>query len=480
MAEEPRDQDIRNFVGGWNSTDDDTDIADNQMADGSQNVIASVSKTTLRKGYAKDNSTAIVASQSVTSIFDGVNDIMVTTSDGQIWERSGAGSYTSRGTGFANSAINWVSYNSLDIFCDGTNTPRKWNGTTLATLGGSPPSGDFAVIFREHMFIFDRDTGEARFSEQGDIETWPTTNSIQVDKNTREKNRAAISTRDRIVIWKQRSIHHIAGFDKLDFERIPISEGIGCVSHAAAIHLTGSPNPQWNGLYWVDQEGYYFSPDLGVSCIKISDLPGRSIQASFDALTKASIGNARVGIVQALNQIWFCVPKAGSTNDRVHVWDYRLGIWQPEYVGGNFSAITEISSGGSFVTWVGESVAATGAFVYQVNNGFSDAGTAISGVIRTKRFDFGLPLDQLKTLEKAISNHDVAAAHNLTLKVFYDFSTSADETKTIAMTTNRGNARFNKAVRQAQFSLEFSSSTLTPAIRRFYLRVRPGGPGSEP
>ncbi len=479
MAENNLDIEINNFAGGLVTTEDDMEIQDNQMTSGSQNVLASISKTTSRKGYAKDNSSALGTSLAVTSIFDGVNHVMVSTSDGQVWRRTGAGTYTSTGSGFANSALSWTSYNALDVFCDGTNAPRKWNGTTLATLGGTPPSGDACEIFRDHLFILDRDTAELRFSVQGDIETWPATHSIQVDKNTREKNRAFITTRDRLIVWKQRSIHHIAGTHILDFERIPVSQGVGAVHHNAVFNLSGSPNPQWAGLYWVDQSGFYFSPDAGVTCIKLSDFPGKSIQASFDALSSSNIANARVGVDRSNNLILFCVPKSGATNDTVYAWDYRLGIWQAEFTNMNFSAFAEISSSGTFLTYAGESRTATGAFIYQLNSGTSDAGTAIAAAIRTKRFDFGRPFDQHKIVDKILTLQETSAATNMTVKAFWDFSSSADQTDTISMALNRGNARYNKTVGAVQWDLSWSSSTLTPALKRATVRARPGGQPAE-
>lgn len=476
MAEGLVEVRIDNFVGGYN-TEDDIEIGDNQMADGSKNVIAIPGKTNVRKGYAKEGDMSSLGSKSITSIFDGVNDILVSASDGVVYERTGAGAYTSRDTGRANSAHSWVSYNAKDINFDGANTPRQWNGTTFSDLTNAP-SADAAVIFRDHVFALDRDSAELVFSEQGDETSWPSENGIQIDKNTREKNRAFVVASDRIVVFKQRSIWHVAGDDKLNFARFPVSHGIGCVHHAAVQVVDGSPNPRWNGIYWVDQGGIYFSPDLGASVVRLSDLPGASIQTKFDGLAFGSIDDARVGIVRKLNQVWFLLTN-GTYNDTVYVWDYKQGIWQPENTAMNFSAIEEVNVSGEFLTWTGEANSSTGGFIYEVNSGTDDAGSAIAAEIRTKRFDFGRPIDQLKTLEKLQTIHNVFANDSWSVDAYYDFSSVADDTQTIAMSSDRGFVNYNKAVGVAQFGIRISDALVTSVLRRLVIRARPMGPPSD-
>lgn len=465
---------LPNFIGGWNTRDPNHEIADNQLATGSQNVRIQVGETSIRYGYAVVGDPT--GADSCNLIYDGLNHILIVWSDGDLQRLSGT-TYTNISTGtFANVLLDAASFqdtsgNNLDILVDGT-VVKKWDGSALADLGGSPPTGDMIEIFRNHVWI--ADGTDLRFSAQEDPETWPATNKIRPKLGDTIKGIKAYGL-DRLIVFRSKAIDHIVGFDVLSFERIEASTGVGCASNKSIVVVQNSPNPRWNGLYWVDLGGIYFSEDLGVTPIRISD----PIQPTFDAYNQTALNKCVAENLRSEDQVLFSLRSNGSGspayNDRVLAWNYKLGIWDPEYVGMRFSAFGEVDVSSTFKLYAGESKATPEREVYAVTEATNDNGTAISFKAKTKALDMSGVYERSDILRKLSILND-ALAQDLTVNVYYNLSSTADSTDSGAksMENNATEFWYDTVANAAQFELVQETKDVATSIRRLAVEFDPG------
>jgi len=318
-----------------------------------------------------------------------------------------------------------------------------------------------------HVWLLDDATANLRFSAQENAESWPAGNNFNIEKS-QGNGRGLLATTDRLVMFKSESIHHIVGFDILSFERIRVSRGVGCISNQSIHYLQNSPNPQWNGLYWADQGGFYFSPDLGATSIRISD----PIQPTFDALDQTALNVIVAGNRRDLDELWFSCRASGSTfNDRILAWNYKIGVWHPIYVGMDFRAMGEVDVSSRFKLYTGEADA--DREIYDTTTGTDDNGTAISFKAKTKRFFFGSKYEAKKNLRKFATVHDAIASTNLTVNVRYDFSSSDDASDTINMTTESGEIFYNKTLKAAQFEMVQETINIVTKIHQVDIEYVP-------
>lgn len=64
-------------------------------------------------------------------------------------------------------------------FSGGATAPQKYDGSTLAALGGSPPNGTYATVYKDRTVLARTSTNKTRvyFSDPADPEGWDTTNT---------------------------------------------------------------------------------------------------------------------------------------------------------------------------------------------------------------------------------------------------------------------------------------------------------------
>lgn len=69
-------------------------------------------------------------------------------------------------------------YRDLSILLDGAgaSAPKKYDGTTLAALSGSPPNGSVSCVFKDHLVLAHSSANKNRvwFSNAGDPQAWDT------------------------------------------------------------------------------------------------------------------------------------------------------------------------------------------------------------------------------------------------------------------------------------------------------------------
>jgi hypothetical protein len=137
----------------------------------------------------------------------------------------------------------------------GTSAPQKYNGTTIGTLGGSPPQARHVTVFKDRTCLGATNAQPQRlyFSDAGDPEGWDTTNTFW-DFNNPITALAAV--RNFILVFSDGSLSRLYGSTPppgSDFSaNDPLFE-VGCTD-ARSVAIQGDrvlfANPE--GIYMTD------------------------------------------------------------------------------------------------------------------------------------------------------------------------------------------------------------------------------------
>lgn len=230
------------------------------------------------------------------------------------------------------------------ITTESRDTPQKYDGSTAADLGGTPPSGKYCIIFNDRTFIGNTSSAPTAsfFSALGDSEdrddgsgTWDTTNDvILADRFVfGELTGYAIlgGAQDQgnmLLIFFERGIKRLTGWGKGSYLLETVSANHGCVaSRSIQVGPLGPENNE--GVYFRDTDGYFWTNGQIGNVIRISNKIGPTIQSSFNN----SLANKDVGFISNDRQLvgWSYANGASVTNDDTIAFDYFHGSIPGEF-----------------------------------------------------------------------------------------------------------------------------------------------------
>lgn len=143
-------------------------------------------------------------------------------------------------------------------------------------------------------------------------------------------------------------------------------------------------NDQWfysvDNIYTLGEVAQYIN-------IRTSPKAGR-VQSEINSI--ANSGRTKVSAGFFKNKIYFAY-MTGTYNDRILVYDTVLNAWSTPFVGINASCFLVWEDDNSAIRFLAGSSNSGSSFIYELETGTSDAGTAISSNFTTKSFDCDLP-----------------------------------------------------------------------------------------
>lgn len=200
---------------------------------------------TTRGGWTRSYSAMSATSSSYAAAvgfapFSGNPTVLGFDEDGLMYKwYSGAPSITSVGAAYA-PAHPPTYYRDLSIILDpnGSSAPKKYDGTTLAALSGSPPSAAVSCIYKDHLVLGYGSSTRNRvwFSNAGDPQTWDTAASGQwLDCTSPVMGLATL--RNMILVFQEGYTERlrgdiIPGVVGSDFVREPLFQ-VGCADPAS-------------------------------------------------------------------------------------------------------------------------------------------------------------------------------------------------------------------------------------------------------
>jgi hypothetical protein len=153
-------------------------------------------------------------------------------------------------------------YRENSIICGYTGSPYKYDNTTLAALGGTPPAARHTTVFKDHVLLANTtaNTNRVWFSKGGDAETWVTTDPGGQWIDCSSPVRGLATVRNMVLCFQGSSTERlrgdvIPGVVGSDMVREPLLS-IGC-SDARSIATTN------DYCIFANQRGIYMCDGIG-------------------------------------------------------------------------------------------------------------------------------------------------------------------------------------------------------------------------
>jgi hypothetical protein len=165
---------------------------------------------------------------------------------------------------------------------NGTTAPKKFDGTTVANLGGTPPAGQFSTLYKTRLVLAATAANPNRvyFSPTPDIEsTWDTTNSW-IDCDYQISGMAALS--NAIILFSNGHTERIIGTTpppNSDMDRAPIGS-IGCTDARSIV-------VQENNVLFANPRGVYLTNGSGFASLTTEGGIETYWQSLFAATTRS-------------------------------------------------------------------------------------------------------------------------------------------------------------------------------------------------
>lgn len=344
-------------------------------------------------GYDEVNTTAVSASPNITGLHslylsNGTDYELVSTANGDIWRDSSGTITTKILSGLSTSfPLDYTQFLDTGIWADGGYYLKTWNGSASGTVS----AGASAIACEVHLnklFTADLSGSTVRYSQTGSISvfTGAGTDTFNFEQNNGQ-NLVALQSfaRNELIIFKDRSMGKLVGYDKASFNLITIDRSIGCCCKRSVQNFKS--NSTGGLLIWAAWDGIY-SYD-GSTPRKVSNY----IQSFWDRINKDYMQNM-VSVIDEDNGLYFLSVPYGdnqTTNNYTIVlnlrfpyqdqdgWNAPIFLWSD----GWYSMNQETSNNTAKIVMGG-----TGYKYYYSNALYSNNGSAVMSYIVTPGFTF--------------------------------------------------------------------------------------------
>lgn len=276
------------------------------------------------------------------------------------------------------------------IICDGTNGPKKYDGSTVSNLGGSPPSkARQSRFYLDSLFIYPADSSIVYYSDVGNIEAGYASNLVRCDND----DGSTITNLSRfylpqqlvsaLVVGKTNTVGAIfgAGTAGDPFSYRTINQDQGMVGFRCATQH--------------DQDISYLTP-RGVMSYRtaVTDINldykylTKKVEDQFLALNKAQLEDSISVYDWARSRVMFWVPEANSDYPNVS-WNYDVvsGGWYKTKWGLNVTAAFVDPESGDL--WLGSDDGKI--YKYDGTNNTAPSGLSVASSYKTPYLEFGVP-----------------------------------------------------------------------------------------
>lgn len=175
---------------------------------------------------------------------NGTRTVVFGADDGAVYKYNGNGTSTAIITGLT-TGTKWyfATYNDKLIFCNRADAPRKWDGTTVSLLGGSPPAKGGPVAVHGNRVHFLDGTTKSRWtwSALNAEEDYTTANNAgfaDISPNDGSDAKDLVPSINELVIIKGARPYRVQGTSPSTFtiaNVVPTAGSVGAVSTQAAL-----------------------------------------------------------------------------------------------------------------------------------------------------------------------------------------------------------------------------------------------------
>jgi len=289
------------------------------------------------------------------------------------------------------------------VIANGIDAPRKWDGTTVSLLGGTPPVLDCVVTHQNRVWGVEAGTSRVRFSDILDPETWGALNFI--DFNPEDGDRITCIERfgQELTVGKNWSMAQVTGNATTNYAVVWADTEQGITGKNASANAN-------KYFCYVAQDGVRFT-DFNTSVV-VSE----RMLPTWEGINLRRLNQA--AMVYWKNSLIIALPKDGSLyNNTVWIYDFLRNAWIVR-TGWSLSGFTVFHQYGEDILLACDSVTGQ-VYEVMVEDRYDDT-TAVEYKYRLKDFHFGAP-ERYKLFRKV--NLDIectSVANTLTVKLYVD------------------------------------------------------------
>lgn len=304
-----------NFSGGINQGLDPFGIADNQSMDEFGFDTDDYPYLSTARSHSSYGATGGAQTNLLTAF--GNNHLIRSVGTKLQWDN--AGTWTDIAGTFAN--MSWDGTNfEVDgapalILVNGTDAPRFWNGTTLGTLGGSPPTGSFITNDTIRVWIAkDDNIFYCAYLQPEDWSSGENSGKVQFYTERGGNITGLKNFYGDKYVWKRDSMCVIQGTNYYNYRLKEISNDIGCVS-SNTIQEVGDT------LMWLGEtDVYLFQGGFPVAI-------GQPVRGYLDRINQSYL--TKCNAFHDGNRYYLNLVIDGATEPNIRlVYDTRYKIWR--------------------------------------------------------------------------------------------------------------------------------------------------------
>lgn len=247
---------------------------------------------------------------------------------------TGTGNWT---TGYtyatAPSKVRAVTFTNNNYWVAGDRAAVRWNGTTATTLGttfndnlaaptnGNMPRADLIAAWGGYTWVastWESGTNygnRVRFSHANRAEDWRTNDYIDIDTGRDgDVITAIVPMADRLLVFKNRSLHAIYGYDSSTFQVVQIADRAGTPSQESTTVT------EYGVYFWSWPDGV-----MQYTGNQVRWVFGR-LQALIEDGTISGSSSDKIALGWLRRRLWVSYPDSGSSvNTKTLVFDPALG-----------------------------------------------------------------------------------------------------------------------------------------------------------
>lgn len=271
---------------------------------------------------------------------------------------------------------------------NGTDTNKKWDGTTFGTQAGSPPTCQYVEVNKQRMFLAGQPSSNRSrlyFSDLANPESWPVLNFLDVGRGDGDAITGLAVLNDNLVITKDHSVWILQGDSPTNFVLRRMTDETGSTTGLSFGGGGGGNAIVKQILPILARDGVYFFDGVRTA-LASEKITNTLLGCNQRELTLAAGISVGVGYTR---KYWLSLPEGAAThNTLVVVFDSLRSAWTV-YRGMNASEFCLFRQFNADTLVFGDS---TKGQVYNAEQtGFNDDGAAIDAYFVTKALDMEGP-----------------------------------------------------------------------------------------
>lgn len=411
-----------NLQGGINTFLPAHNIADNEVSDAYNCEFSTVGLKT-RLGKSKYNSVELSSAGSVRGLYasysTGSRFILAASDQGKMYKDNGSGTFTELEAGYtADSFYTFADFRTYTFWVNGYDVLRRYDGSNVDTIAGAPTNIVGLLSNENRLFAWKANENNLYFCALNDETDWDVASEyagfLTVPQIKGDFVVACARQSRAIVVFKSKSIwrYNITGLPR-NWTRELISDSLGCAGRFAIDQIEDL-------IFFMGDDGRVYELSQGIKIISDKiDSPDNARWGLPKDMSMSDRSETIVKYMPSKKAVRVIYNDASASTDYPNMFaDYYRS--RKAWLRGNLSAYCMAICDGKDDTGYMYAGDTTSGYVYRIDTGTNDDGSAIESYFETKAYDFGI-VDVKKIHATVYMSSYPAGNWSVTLTQFVDF-----------------------------------------------------------